>query len=115
TEGDAEIKAAFAEAALTVSAEAQLPRQKEADAREAEQIKQGRAAITGTAGCSDCHQLHSEDEDASGPDLTGYGSREWLLAFLNDPAQKKFYGERNDRMPSFGKKGLLSPQEIGLL
>jgi ubiquinol-cytochrome c reductase cytochrome b subunit len=114
-EADAETKAAFAQAVISLSAEAQLPRQKEADAREAEQIKLGRAAITGTAGCADCHQFHTEDEDASGPDLTGYGSRDWLLAFLNDPSHKKFYGERNDRMPSFGKNAILSPQEIGLL
>ena len=27
-------------------------------------------------GCSDCHAFHFEDDDADGPDLTGYGSRE---------------------------------------
>jgi hypothetical protein len=28
-------------------------------------------------------------------------SREWLLAFIRNPAATQFYGERNDRMPAF--------------
>jgi ubiquinol-cytochrome c reductase cytochrome b subunit len=60
----------------------------------------------------DCHQFHFQDEDATGPDLTGYGSREWLVAFLSDPGHARFYGERNDRMPAFGKEGALTTQEM---
>ena len=50
-----------------------------------------------------------------GPDLTGYGSREWMIAFISDPSQERFYGENNDRMPSFLSEGILTPIEIGLL
>ena len=29
-------------------------------------------------------------------------SREWLLAFVRNPAGERFYGDNNDRMPAFG-------------
>ena len=65
--------------------------------------------------CTDCHQFQAKDEDATAPDLTGYGSREWLVRFLNNPGHADFYGERNDRMPAFGEKQILSPEAIGLI
>jgi len=37
-------------------------------------IEQGRALIQGDARCIDCHQFRKKDEDATAPDLTGYGS-----------------------------------------
>jgi mono/diheme cytochrome c family protein len=50
---------------------------------------------------------------ASGaPDLTGYGSTEWLRDFLRDPGHTRFYGSHN-AMPAFGDQ--LSEQEINLL
>jgi hypothetical protein len=49
--------------------------------------------------CTECHQFRKTDEDASAPDLTGYGSREWLIGIINDPTHDRFYGKRNDRMP----------------
>jgi quinol-cytochrome oxidoreductase complex cytochrome b subunit len=39
----------------------------------------------------------------SAPDLTGWGSREWLVGIIADPTHERFYGDSNDRMPSFGK------------
>ena len=59
-------------------------------------------------GCTDCHRFHDEG-DRVGPDLTGYGSPEWLTAFLCDPAKTKpahkndllFYGDDNYGMPSY--------------
>ena len=36
--------------------------------------------------------------------MTGYGSREWQLAFVRDPSHERFYGKRNDRMSVFGPK-----------
>jgi ubiquinol-cytochrome c reductase cytochrome b subunit len=65
--------------------------------------------------CANCHQFRNKDEEATGPDLTGYGSHEWLVKFISDPAHINFYGERNDRMPSYGTSGMLSEREIGLI
>ena len=47
-----------------------------------------------------------------GPDLTGYGSREWLLGFLDDPAHARFYAEGNDRMPAYGKDEKLTRKQL---
>ena len=44
----------------------------------------------------ECHDIDSEDE-GSAPDLTGYGSREWLIAFIENP-EDKLPREENDRM-----------------
>ncbi|HBP54882.1 MAG TPA: menaquinol-cytochrome C reductase, partial [Verrucomicrobiales bacterium] len=82
---------------------------------EADLIILGKEDLGYELGCSDCHEFHFEDEDVDGPDLTGYGSREWMTAFISDPGQKRFYGENNDRMPSFLTEGILTPTEIGLL
>lgn len=53
--------------------------------------------------CTDCHRFHKAGSLGSAPDLTGYGSREWLIGIISDPAHKRFYGENNDRMPSYVK------------
>ena len=98
-----------------VSAEAQLKSQSAADQRDVAMITQGRTLLRDAMKCTDCHQFHAKDEEASAPDLTGYGSREWLIKFLNNPAHSDFYGERNDRMPAFGGKQILSAEQIGLL
>jgi len=65
--------------------------------------------------CTECHQFHKADEDASAPDLTGYGSREWIVGMISDPTHARFYANRNDRMPSFAKKEILDAHAIGLL
>ncbi len=65
--------------------------------------------------CTECHQFHKPDEDATAPDLTGYGSREWLLAFISNPAQTRFFGKRNDRMPAFAEDKILDLHAISLL
>ena len=48
-------------------------------------------------------------------DLTGYGSREWLIAFIENPEDKRFYGQKNDRMPCYGRDGKLKDEEIEIL
>jgi ubiquinol-cytochrome c reductase cytochrome b subunit len=98
-----------------VSAEAQLKSQLETDQRDAASIAAGREIIQNEFRCNECHQFHKKDEDATGPDLTGYGSRKWLIAFISNSAHPDFYGERNDRMPAFGSEQILSPRAIGLL
>ncbi len=98
-----------------LSAEAQLRSQIAADQRDAAMIEEGRNLLQTEAKCTDCHQFRKKDEDATAPDLTGYGSREWLIHFLSNPAHPRFYGRRNDRMQAFGEKEILSPQAIGLI
>ena len=34
---------------------------------------------------------------------------------IGDPAHDRFYGKKNDRMPSFGKDNKLTDREIGLI
>lgn len=64
-------------------------------------IATGREAIVDTFACIDCHKFHDDGALGLAPDLTGYASREWLTAFLSNPAAERFYGDKNDRMPAF--------------
>ncbi|MGH7955931.1 MAG: c-type cytochrome, partial [Opitutaceae bacterium] len=98
-----------------LSAEARLTSQHEIDQRDQTIIEAGTGALVGDQmGCMDCHKFHDNGED-SAPDLTGYGSREWLIAFISNPEHERFYGDRNDRMPAYGEEKSLSEQEIGLV
>ena len=65
--------------------------------------------------CTECHKFHEHDDDPVGPDLTGYGSRAWLMDFIADPAHTRFYGRRNDRMPRYGADQVLQPRQIELI
>jgi ubiquinol-cytochrome c reductase cytochrome b subunit len=71
--------------------------------------------------CDNCHRFHGTGSLGKGPDLTGYGSREWLLGIISDPAQPRFYGAKNDRMPSFFKsagdpeKNILTARQVEIL
>jgi len=88
-----------------LSAEAQLPGQTNADQRDATLIEEGRKFMATEAGrCTECHQFRKKDDAATAPDLTGYGSREWLISLITNPKHERFYGKRNDRMPAFGEK-----------
>jgi ubiquinol-cytochrome c reductase cytochrome b subunit len=99
-----------------VSAEAGLPAQNEIDALDGERITAGRELIDSyELRCTECHRFHDYDEGGTGPDLTGYGSREWLIAFIADPAHPRFYGGRNDRMPRYGPEEVMDEVQIGLL
>jgi ubiquinol-cytochrome c reductase cytochrome b subunit len=102
--------------AAALSAEAQLPAQAEADRRDTALIEAGRAFMaTETARCTECHQFRKKDEEATAPDLTGYGSREWLTGIISNPKHERFYGGKNDRMPAFADEKILTPQAIGML
>ncbi len=100
---------------LSVSEEAALKSQKEIDKRDAAVIKEGDGYLKDEIGCVDCHRFHGGDEDATGPDLTGYGSRSWLIGIISNPGHTRFYGQRNDRMPAFGDDRILEPQAVGLI
>ncbi len=98
-----------------VSAEAQLKGQLAADQRDAAIIQEGRLLMQNEMRCTECHACHKPDEEATAPDLTGYGSRKWLINFITNPAHPDFYGDRSDRMPAFGAEQILSEQAIGLI
>jgi ubiquinol-cytochrome c reductase cytochrome b subunit len=99
-----------------LSGEAQLPGQRQRDQQEADLLAEGRQWLAHEAmRCTECHRFHDQGEDPSGPDLTGYGSRPWLVDFIAQPAHERFYGRRNDRMPQFGRDQILEPAAIGLI
>ncbi len=96
-------------------AEANLPGRQPPSAAEQETIKKGQALLKDTDRCAQCHNFHGKPSDsATAPDLTGYGTKEWLTAFISDPAHKRFYDGNNDRMPSFAK-GRLTPRQIAFI
>ena len=84
-----------------LSAEAHLKSQAAADARDAAQIEAGKKLIADGERCASCHKFHDAGELGSAPDLTGYGSREWLIGMIRDPKHERYYRDDNDRMPSF--------------
>lgn len=109
-----------------LSAEAKLPAQKEADAKAEEDgtLEKGREALGEAfenSSCVDCHKFRDAGDLGSAPDLTGWGSTDWLVRLITDPTQEAFYRDTNDRMPAFHKssggtkQALLSPEDINLL
>ena len=106
--------------AIALSAEAELPAQREADARDTARIAEGKTFMVNPYGCTGCHKFHDKGRLGGAPDLTGYGSREWTIGIINDPAHPRFYGDDNDRMPAYAEsddpaENLLSARDIGLL
>jgi ubiquinol-cytochrome c reductase cytochrome b subunit len=97
------------------SAEAELKSQRVMDEKDLEIITKGRELLKNGSPCADCHQFRTKDEDATGPDLTGYGSREWLIGLITNPGHIRYYGKRNDRMPAFGDERILDAQAIALV
>jgi ubiquinol-cytochrome c reductase cytochrome b subunit len=104
-----------------LSHEASLKSQSDADASSKADIAAGMKLIT--ENCTECHVFHGPDKraDAKGPDLTGYGSRAWLIGMISDPAHKTYYGKSNDRMPAFAesaadaKQNAMSQRDMELL
>jgi len=84
-------------------------------------VAEGVELLTGDLACTDCHRFHDEGDLGSAPDLTGYGSAEWLSAMVANPEHERFYPDTNDRMPAFGATeddpagGLLTGSQIELL
>jgi ubiquinol-cytochrome c reductase cytochrome b subunit len=74
-----------------------------------------------TLGCADCHKYYDAGDLGSAPDMTGYGSREWLAAIIANPEHKRFYGKRNDGMPAYllsadkPQRNLLTAEQIQAL
>lgn len=112
----------LAKVARALSAEAQLNSQAPADAQDQALIAAGKELLTGDLSCTDCHKFHDVGELGSGPDLTGYASREWLEGMIANPQHERFYpDDRNDRMPAFcsdpqhPRANLITPTELKLL
>ncbi len=113
---DAVQREELAKVVKALSAEAKLPCQAALDEADREEIAEGAALLASESiGCTECHEYRGAVERNLGPVLTGFGSSEWLEAFIRDASHPRFYGERNDRMPAFGPAEILSEAEIGLL
>ena len=97
---------------LALSAEAGLKSQAEADHKDTARIEAGRKLIADGERCASCHKFREAGELGSAPDLTGYGSREWLLGMIGNPKGERFYRDDNDRMPSFAEHPSNSPANI---
>ena len=70
---------------------------------EADQIDEEAKFLFEDFTCVDCHKFHDLGSLGVAPDLTGYGSREWLIGIISDPTQKRFYRDDNDRMPAYAE------------
>ena len=79
---------------LALSAEARLPSQAAADAKDAADIEAGRALIANEENCVMCHKFGDVGELGAAPDLTGYGSREWLLGMISNPDARAVLSRR---------------------
>jgi ubiquinol-cytochrome c reductase cytochrome b subunit len=67
-------------------------------------VEKGRTLVADGERCGSCHTFRDNGVAAgSAPDITGWGTREWLVGIIADPTHERFYGDSNDRMPSFGK------------
>lgn len=103
-----------------LSAQAQLPAQEEIDRTQTERIARGVGLIVQhcTRGC---HRFGDAGALGLAPDLTGYGSYEWMLGLVSDPGHERFYRQENDRMPAFARdlehpeRNSVSVRELSLI
>jgi len=117
-EPDADQKKELQMVVIALSAEAQLPAQRELDKKDAAIIEKGRKLLVDSFRCTDCHGFHGK-----GPkkyDLTGYGSAEWTAGIIRNPAEKRFYGILNERMPAYAPatdpaQNALNPEQVKML
>lgn len=121
-DGKADLRSNLQKVARALSAEAGLTSLKEADERDKGLIEAGRKLLTEEFACTECHKFHDEGDLGQAPDLTGYGSRDWLRGMIAQPGGGRFYADnKNDRMPGFAadaahpEQNLLSAGELNLL
>lgn len=88
----------------------------------ADVIEAGRVAIV--ENCIDCHKYGDEGDLGMAPDLTDYGSRQWLIDFVSNPKHERFYqgvDESLNPMPAYRQdpadptKNTLRQQDIELV
>lgn len=110
-----QMKQKLHEAAIALAAEAGHESYDSAEA------VRGRALMVGELRCTECHQFGKEGDVGAAPTLTAYASEAWLKSMISNPRGEQYYGDRNDRMPSFASNpshpelNLLSPRELDLL
>jgi len=75
---------------------------------DAAKVERGRQVFD-NGPCSDCHSRDGTTTGEEGPNLGGRGTRDWLIGFIADAGQPRFYGDKNE-MPVFKEK--LRPDEI---
>ncbi|HVA49054.1 MAG TPA: cytochrome b N-terminal domain-containing protein [Pirellulales bacterium] len=115
-----ELQTKIEQLAAAVSAEAALHAQESLDKSDTDLIEAGREQIA-SIGCTDCHKFHDEGDLGEAPDLTGYGSYDWLKGMIGNPTHKRFYGDLNDRMPAFAEhehkpeSNIIGPANLDLL
>ena len=119
-DADAEQRKNIAKVVAALSAEAHLPSQKTLDAADAKIIEEGRKLMVDDFGCTNCHKFHEKGSAGSAPQLTGYGSPEWIAGIVRNPASRRFYGKLNDRMPAYAAsddptQNTLTAEQIKLL
>ena len=84
-------------------------------------IDEGKKVLASDEKCAGCHKFGDAGSLGTAPDLTGYGSEEWLRELIANPAHERFYADQNDRMPAFAKdranpkNNQLSPKELDML
>src|SRR5579883_2168726 len=52
--------------------------------------------------CNSCHDVTKISPDDEGPSLAGYGTKEWLVALMKNPAV--YFGDSKNKMPAFAGK-----------
>jgi ubiquinol-cytochrome c reductase cytochrome b subunit len=83
-------------------------------------LEKGSKALAEVFSCTDCHKFHDKGEGGA-PDLSGYGSKDWIVRMITNPEHADFYGKSNDRMPAFqakagaAKPSLMTREEIELV
>ena len=121
---DEEGRAALGKVIVALSAQADLPAQRESQPANVETIAEGEQLLkehfwNDESACTDCHRFGDAGELGAAPDLSGYGSREWLVGMISNPEHERYYGETNDRMPVFGssdgKSGILDRRQIEMV
>ena len=98
---DADEKQNLEKVIAAVSAEAKLPAQQQFDAQDVKTIQQGRKLLVNDFGCTECHKFHDKGKLGDAPELTGWGSPEWIAGIIRNPADVHYYGKLNDRMPAY--------------
>jgi ubiquinol-cytochrome c reductase cytochrome b subunit len=88
-----------AQVIVALSAEAKLPSQQQLDAKDAAAVAEGRKLIADQ--CTTCHKFYGKGKLGDAPELTGWGSPEWIAGIIRNSADVHYYGKLNDRMPAY--------------
>ncbi len=105
-------------ACLVEEAKRDEPRPADEDKKTVEGIDEDTLYLFEDFTCTDCHRFYHLGNRGDAPELTGYGSRDWLIGLVSDPTHQRYYSDLNDRMPSYHKADddyTLSTRQIEML